>query len=102
MNLTACFLHVLLPKKIDWLVDPVRKDVLDSPRNQINPSDLLIKMLAITSNETLESNFTYDIRNHLLIEHHTGIENGVAVDNYKKYYRDTTRVILIFFSSPPF
>ena len=89
-------------KKVDWLVEPVTKEILDNSRNQINPSELLIKMVAITGNETLESNFTYDIRNHLLSEHHTGIENGVEVDNYKKYYRDTTQVILIFFSSPPF
>ena len=94
MNLTACFLHVLLPKKIDWLVDPITKEVLDSSRNQSNPSELLIKMVAITGNETLESNFTYDSRNHLLSEYQTGIENGVAVDNYKKYYRDTTGKII--------
>lgn len=97
MDIIACFLHVLLSKKVDWLVDPVTKEVLDRSLNQINPSELLIKMVAITGNETLESNYTYDIRNHLLSEHHTGIENGVAVDNYKKYYRNTTRVILLFF-----
>ena len=27
-------------------------------------------------------------------EHDTGIENGVTVDSYKKYYRDTTGKII--------
>lgn len=98
----SIFLWIILPafimfscqKKVDWLVDPVTKEVLDSSRNQSNPSELLIKMVAVTGNETLESNFTYDGKSNLLSEYHTGIENGVAVDIYKKYYRDTTRKII--------
>ena len=96
------FLLIILPalctfscqKKVDWLVDPVTKDVLDSNRHQINTTELLTRMEAITGNETLKTNFIYDRRSNLLSEHHTGIENGVAVDSYKKYYRDTIGKII--------
>ena len=81
-------------KKVDWLVDPVTKEVLDSTHNQLDSSELLTRIVAITGNETLESNFTYDSNNNLLSEHHQGVENGVPVDMYKKYYRDTTGKIM--------
>ena len=81
-------------KKVDWLVDPVTKEVLDSAHNQLDSSEVLTRIVAITGNETLESNFTYYSNNNLLSEHHQGVENGVPVDMYKKYYRDTTGKIM--------
>ena len=81
-------------KKVDWLVDPVTKEVLDSSNIQFNPSELLTKIVAVTGNQTIESNFTYDSKNYLVSEQHKGIENGMAVDTYQKYYRDTTGKIM--------
>ena len=81
-------------KKVDWLIDPVTKEVLDSSNVQVNPSELLTKIVAVTGNETIESNFIYDGKNNLISEQHKGIENGFAVDTYKKYYRDTTGKIV--------
>ena len=75
-------------------MDPVTKEVLDSSNIQFNPSELLTKIVAVTGNQTIESNFTYDSKNYLVSEQHKGIENGFAVDTYKKYYRDTTGKIL--------
>ncbi|MCY7421930.1 MAG: hypothetical protein LH478_09345 [Chitinophagaceae bacterium] len=75
-------------------MDPVTKEVLDSANLQANPLELLTKIVAVTGNETIESNFTYDSKNYLISEQHKGIENGVAVDTYKKYYRDTTGKIV--------
>lgn len=93
-SLLVTFFMFSCQKKVDWLVDPVTKEVLDSTQNQQNSSEVLSRIVSVTGTETLESNFTYDSSNHLLSEHRQGIENGVPIDTYKKYYRDTTGKII--------
>ncbi len=76
-------------KKVDWLVDPVTKEVLDSSQNHVDTSEVLTRIVAITGNETLETNFKYDSSKNLQSEQLEGTENGIPVNTYKKYYRDT-------------
>ena len=81
-------------KKVDWLVDPVTKEVLDSTQNQANASEVLTSIVAVTGNETLETNFKYYSSKYLQSELLEGSENGLPVCRYKKYYRDTLGKII--------